>query len=125
MNKNNIPIAESLFTLVIKVAIQLCKNAFSILFFFQIQFCVEFLITKSTFLHQSSCRTRIFAAALWSNFNATVEKDCLKTKEIRSRTLVIFWSGVVLDCIDSLSVPSPYFENVSAPPQYILTDVAN
>ena len=53
-NKNselkNIPTAESLFTLVIKAAIQLCKNAFFD-FIFQILFCVEFLITKSTFLH--------------------------------------------------------------------------
>ena len=35
-------------------------------------FCVEFLFTKSTLF--ASCRTRIFAAALWQDFNAMVEK---------------------------------------------------
>ena len=48
--KKNLPIAESLFKQVIKVAIHLCKNAFCD-FIFQIEFCVEFSITKSTFLH--------------------------------------------------------------------------
>ena len=40
----------------------------------------------------ASCRTRIFAAASGSDFNAMVEKkDYPKTEEIRSRTLVMFW----------------------------------
>ena len=41
-------------------------------FIFQIQFCVEFLITKVNIF--ASCWTRIFAAALWSNLNTMVEK---------------------------------------------------
>ena len=48
--KKNIPIAETLFKLVIKVVIQLCKNAF-LWFFFSDPVLCWILITKSTFLH--------------------------------------------------------------------------
>ena len=41
-------------------------------FIFQIQFCVEFFNYQVNIF--ASCWTRIFAAALWSNLNAMIEK---------------------------------------------------
>ena len=76
----------------------------------------------STFF--ASYRTRIFAAALWSNFNAMVKKKKipLKLRKYASNACNIL--GQVWYLIVSIPdlCPLSYFENVSAPPQYILRD---
>ena len=50
----------------------------------------------------ASRRTKIFAAALGSDFNAVVKKNItLKLRKYAHEHLLCFGSGVVLDCIDS------------------------
>ena len=74
----------------------------------------------------ASCRTRKFAAALGRTLTRWLKKNYPKTKEIRSRTHVMFLGQVwyLIVSIPDLC-PLSYFENVSDPPEYILTHMAN